>query len=245
MRYVRPFRIEEPSDAQLEWLIAPEEAAECTIRIARQKRDAGPRAPSPDERFLFVLTGYVGITDAEIDTKAGPAELIFIPPGAKVMLTGEHNAVWLEIEATLPAGVADPPKCQPSVVKLDQTKFEGEGFTWQVMADRRQGAQSLRLNVVKVKQGSGSPDFHIHAFGQVYVIQKGTMTIDIGRARYHATANTLVYLPPGVVHRNFNASNDLEQHMSLLLPEPQHGQVFDYAITIHEHEAKMLMQLPS
>jgi mannose-6-phosphate isomerase-like protein (cupin superfamily) len=244
MLYVRPFQIDGPAEPGQEWLIAPDEAAECSIRICRVDRDEGPVCPSAKERFLFVIEGCAGLTSADGIDLAEPGEVIFIPPDASAEVKGVAGTVWLDIEAALPRGVTGPLTSAPRVVKLDRAKFEGEGFAWQVMLDRDQGAHSLRLNVVKVQPGSGSPDFHLHAFGQVYVIQQGTMTLDIGRARYRANANTVVYLPAGVVHRNFNGSDEIEQHMSLLLPEPAKGEIFDYAVTIHDHAAKMLTQPP-
>jgi mannose-6-phosphate isomerase-like protein (cupin superfamily) len=245
MLYVRPFQIDGPAGPGPEWLIAPSEAAECSIRVCRVARDGGRVAPAATERFLFVIKGCAELMSAEGDSSAESGEVIFIPPGTSAEVEGEAGTVWLDIEAVLPTGVTAPVTGVPRVVKLDRAEFEGEGFAWQVMLDRNQGAHSLRLNVVKVQPGSGSPDFHIHAFGQFYVIQEGTMTIDVGRARYKANANTVVYLPAGVVHRNFNGTGEIEQHMSLLIPEPAKGEIFDYAVTIHDHEAKMLTQVPA
>ncbi len=244
MHYVRPFQIDGPAGAGPEWLMTPEEDAECAIRICRAGRDDGVLRPSTKEQFLFVLAGEVTLDAADQNGPAGAGEVIFVPPGAAAEVSGGSGAVWLAIEAPLPAGVAPPALPVPSVIKLDRSKFEGGGFAWQVMTDRAQGAQSLRSNVVQVQPGSGSPDYHIHAFAQVYLIQAGTMTIDIGHKRYVANANTLVYLPAGVVHRNFNSSPEMEQHMSLLMPEPAKDEIFDFAVTIHDHEAKMLTSVP-
>lgn len=66
------------------------------------------------------------------------------------------------------------------------------------------------------------------------------MTIDVGKKRQVAGAHTLVFFPAGVVHRNFNASDMVERHITLLVPEPGEGEIFDYAVIIHEHEAKLL-----
>ena len=242
MQYVRPFRLDAPATAGDEWLVSPEEGAECAIRVCRAGRASGPSGRSAQERFLFVVRGAVRLDgDAE---EAAAEEIIFCPADSDVSVDADTGSVWLEIAAPLPAGapsLADAPK----VVKLDKSKFEGEGFTWQNMIDRKTGAQSLRLNVLQVMPGAGSPDYHIHRFSQYYLIQSGVMTVDIGHRRFEAKANTLVYLPEGVVHRNFNASGAMERHMSLIIPEPGEGEIFDFAVHIQGREAEFLKEPPA
>ena len=71
------------------------------------------------------------------------------------------------------------------------------------------------------------------------------MTIDIGRRRCRAPANSFVSIPAGFVHRNFNAGPSTETHVSILSPEPRQGEIFDYSGRILEHEAPMLSYLPA
>jgi len=158
-------------------------------------------------------------------------------------LNGNGSTYWLEIEVSAMLENEVPPR-PAHVIRVDESRFEGMGFAYQSLADRSTGCRSLRLNLLQVQPGAGSPDFHIHAFAQLYVILDGEMTIDVGRARLRAPRHSIVCLPPGVVHRNFNASNAVERHISLLVPEPQQGEIFDYAVDIHEHEATMLAGIP-
>lgn len=243
MQYVRPFDLDAPAASGDEWLVAPDEAAECSIRIGRAPRDNRSLSPSANERFLFVMRGKLRLEDGHRE-RALTGEMIFIPAHASAAIDADDGSVWLDVEAPLPAGKPSL-SSDAKIVKLDHSKFEGHGFAWQNMIDRKMGAQSLRLNVVRVQSGTGSPDYHIHNFSQYYLIQSGVMTIDIGHKRFEAGANTLVYLPEGVVHRNFNASASMEQHMSLLIPEPGEGDIFDYSVTIHDHEAQFIKEPPA
>lgn len=242
MQHVRPLHLDAPISSGVEWLVSPDEGAECTIRICRAGREAGPVEPSSDERFLFVVRGALRLAGGETDT-AEPGETIFVPVQTDAVVDADAGSIWLEIAAPLPVGktsLAD----EPAVLKLDHAKFEGQGFAWQSIVDRKMGAQALRMNAMHVQPGTGSPDYHIHNFSQYYVIQEGVMTVDIGHKRFQAGPNALVYLPQGVVHRNFNASGAVEKHISLLIPEPEEGKVFDYSVTIHDHEASFLQEPP-
>lgn len=242
MKYVRPFNPKSVAPGQGESLLAASEGAGCAIELRRGGADAQAKK-SDEERFALVLDGEVELVGDGAPAKAGPGDLIFVPAGATAALRGGAEAVWIGVSAPPAAGSAQ--SAQPQVAKVDQTRFEGEGFAHQSLVDRSTGASSMRMNVLQVQPGSGSPDFHIHAFAQIYVIQGGEMTLDIGRQRLKAGASTLVVLPPGVVHRNFNGGSAVERHVSLLVPEPKAGEIFDYAVTIHENEAELLQQVPN
>ena len=46
------------------------------------------------------------------------------------------------------------------------------------------------------------------------------MKLQIGFKEYRAGPNTLVILPAGMPHRNWNATSEPEYHINLRLPEP-------------------------
>lgn len=240
MRYVRPFDLQGISAGEASsWLIAPEEEAGCSIRLRRGGGQVTPASVSA-ERFALVLSGEALLENAAGRHPAPTGSVVFIPAQQAGCIAGDANACWIEVEAKAEPGVETS-----QVIKVDPSRFEGEGFAYQSLADRSTGARSMRLNVLQVQPGSGSPDFHIHAFAQLYVILEGEMTIDIGRTRLRAGKNSIVWLPPGVVHRNFNASGRIERHVSLLVPEPAEGAVFDFAVAIAEKEAELLKAIPA
>lgn len=243
MRYIRPFDRDAIAPDGAEWLVAPDEEVGCAIRVRRGGGDAVVEQ-SREERFALVLGGAAKLVTPGQETPAAQGDLVFIPAGVAGAIAGAREAVWVEVTAPVPAGAEAAPG-QAQVIAVDQSRFEGEGFAYQSLVDRSTGATTMRMNVLQVQPGSGSPDFHIHAFAQLYVIQEGEMTIDIGHKRLKAGPDSLVLLPEGAVHRNFNASSATERHVSLLVPEPREGEIFDYAVTIHDHEAKLLQQVPA
>jgi mannose-6-phosphate isomerase-like protein (cupin superfamily) len=229
-----------------DWLLGPNDDAGILVRARRGGAHQALETTLPNaERYALVIEGEVHLSATGATHIATADEGIYIPEGASGAINGREDAVWYEIEAPI---TADAPKATPReahVIRIDQSRFTG-AFAHQPMADRQSGARALRMNTLQVQPQTGSPDYHIHAFAQIYLIQSGEMTVDIGRKRrWRAGPNTLVYIPEGVVHRNFNASRALERHVSLLVPEPREKEIFDYAVEIKEFEAELMTQIPT
>lgn len=241
MKYVRTFDRSALPPGSRQLVVAQEEDLGCAIALIRGTASAAASAADA-ETFALVLSGEVSLAGEGMNELAQPGDLIFLPAGSTATLSGDDNAVWVHVSAPMPEGGRSGRSA--SVIKVDQSRFEGAGFAYQSMIDRDIGSATMRINVLQVEPGSGSPDFHIHAFAQIYVIQHGEMTLDIGKSRVTAPADSIVILPAGVVHRNFNASNGMERHISLLVPEPLPDEIFDYAVTIHAEEAELLKALP-
>jgi quercetin dioxygenase-like cupin family protein len=245
VRYVRPFSVSDLKPASIgPVLVAPEEGLGVSIRLRRGGSMSEPQDCLRGECTALVLMGEARLSSGAREMAAREGSLIFLPSGSEGGVSGTEDSVWMEIVPTV-ASQNRSTSVEPRVIAVDASRFEGTGFAYQSMLDRSTGSESLRLNVLQVQPGAGSPDYHIHAFAQLYVILEGEMTIDVGRARMLAARHSLVCLPPGVVHRNFNASSRVERHISLLVPEPAEGEVFDYAVDIHPREAELLTAVPT
>lgn len=246
MQYIRPLDLSTLKTGSAEnWIVRQEEGLGVAIRARRggAKEMVGSASPAM-ERLALILSGSAQLVTGSTSQVTVPEGAVaYSPPGSGCYITGTEHTTWLDIEA--PVSHTNSNGGSPKVVQVDPARFEGAGFAYQSLLDRKVGCQSLRLNLLKVQPGAGSPDFHIHTFAQLYAILEGEMTLDIGRARYLAKAPTIVCLPPGLVHRNFNASQRVERHVSLLVPEPAEGSIFDYAVNIHEHEAELLTTMPA
>jgi mannose-6-phosphate isomerase-like protein (cupin superfamily) len=246
MKYVRPFDVDSMAPATVgHWLVRPDEAG-CSIRLCRGGAPDEPATTGASyERYALVLRGKAHLMTADGTEFAMSGELIVIPKDCRGAVGGAGDAVWLEIDGVTPIGSTDEGGVRAYIARVDPKRFVGSGFNYQILTDRSAGSRSMQMNVVEVQPGSGSPDFHIHKFNQIYIIQSGEMTLDVGRARTKAGKDCIVLLPSGVVHRNFNGSHTVERHVSLLVPQPSDGEIYDYAVTIHEKEAEFLRQPPS
>jgi quercetin dioxygenase-like cupin family protein len=246
MRPVRPFNPNalEPGQAS-DWLIAPSEDAGVSLRIRRGQSGAAPdMSSSEEERFALVLEGDVKLTTPAGTHVGKVGELVFIPVGTEGTIHGDAASTWVEFEAPV-RNHRSTEEPVARIFPIDPSKFEGSNFAYQALSNSGTGSQTMQTNVLQVAPGAGSPDWHIHAFCQIYIIQEGEMTVEIGRHRHKAPAGSVVVLPAGLVHRNFNASGEIERHVSLLVPEPDEGAIFDYAVTIHEVEAEFMASIPA
>jgi mannose-6-phosphate isomerase-like protein (cupin superfamily) len=73
---------------------------------------------------------------------------------------------------------------------------------------------------------------HFHDFDQFYFVLEGTLEIRIGNRKMTAGPKSLVVLPAGTLHANFNPGPGIERHVALLVPEPREGERLDYGVEI-------------
>ena len=88
----------------------------------------------------------------------------------------------------------------------------------------------MTLYVATVDAGAGGPGLHVHEFDQFYYVLEGTMSIEAGLASFTAGPHTLVVLPAGVPHRQWNAGLERERHLTLIAPEPPAGVPWDVGV---------------
>ena len=105
-----------------------------------------------------------------------------------------------------------------------------------VLADRSTGLNTLSLGVFRVPAGAQGPVLHMHRFDQIYYMISGTMQLELGFERYTVGPHTLVTIPAGMPHRNWNASaTEPEYHLNLRVPEPASGDsAWDVPVTLGE-----------
>lgn len=225
------------------WLVGDGSGAGTAIAIVTLAGDSGSTTLNGD-RTVIVLDGALRVT---VDGAAHQVEahaLAFLPAGTPHRLAPEGETCrLLEIRGPHDGGAAAAGSVDP-VRRLRPENFTKSGFAYQSLIDRAGGSGHLRVNIVDVQPGSGSPDFHIHAFDQFYFILSGQMQVEIGHRKRLAEAGSFVHLPAGLVHRNYNAGPGVERHLTLIVPEPQADEIFDYACTIHQHEAEIMERAP-
>lgn len=224
-----------------QWLPTADEQG-CRLRALRLASDAAAFGHAICDTIVFAAKGSLAVTVGGQENSVAEEGLLFLPAGTTGLVRGSTDSVILEVLVP----IADQPQGRtPKFTQVDESRFEGQGFAYQSLLDRSAGSSGVRVNILRVASGAGSPGYHIHAFDQIYFLLEGEMVIDIGVERYSARAPSIVYLPAGVVHRNFNKGPGVERHITFLVPEPPAGAIFDYAVTIHNREAEMQTSLPA
>jgi len=110
-----------------------------------------------------------------------------------------------------------------------------EASSGQNLASRVTGSEKCRIGLSRVAPGAGSPSgLHIHEVDQLCYVLKGTLKMEIGTDPYEpgveiktefvsAGPNTLLVVPAGIPHRNWNDGPEAEYHLDILVPEPEPG----------------------
>lgn len=213
----------------------------CRLRVLRLEGGVQAFGEETCDTIVFAARSSFAVTIDGKEESLADEGLLFLPAGTRAAVNGTADGVLLEILVPL---AGRPPTRSPRIAQVDESRFEGGGFAYQSLLDRSTGSIAMRMNILRVAPGAGSPGYHIHAFDQIYVLLEGEMIVDIGIDRFAATAPAIVILPAGIVHRNFNQGPGIERHVTLLVPEPPEGAIFDYAVTIHSREAELQTSLP-
>lgn len=105
---------------------------------------------------------------------------------------------------------------------LDSAQGFDTGFTG-YRAQRLSSLESCLTILSEIQGGGCGPGLHTHKVNQLYYLLDGTMNVRLGRDVYTADAGTLVFIPRGLPHCNWNTSDAPESHFEVLLPAPAAG----------------------
>jgi len=71
-----------------------------------------------------------------------------------------------------------------------------------------------------VPAGAAAPAQHVHPVDQLYYVVHGVMHVQLGGDVHVAGPNTLVFIPAGTPHHNWNEGAEDEFHFEVLAPMP-------------------------
>jgi mannose-6-phosphate isomerase-like protein (cupin superfamily) len=202
----------------------------------------------PSDQLYYVLSGRMHARLGDQTVVVEPEQLVIIPAGTPHWNWNEGDVDEIHFELIVPP----PPPGEPLVTPLkdsptsdgkaltiepvrvlDHTAFDEARFSQVVLADRSTGLKTLSLGVFRVPPGGRGPGLHVHRFDQIYYIYRGTMDLEIGFERYSVGPHTLVTIPAGMPHRNWNSGSEPELHLNLRVPEPEGtGLQWDLPVTI-------------
>jgi len=172
--------------------------------------------------------------------------LVFVPAGLAHCNWNDGPGTESHFEMIVPAPspmaqvdlVVDSPEDVPAehradrpayVRKVDRTVLTEAlpGMWVQSLADRESGSESTLMYYVEVGPGDAGPDTHIHEFDQYYLVLQGQLTVEVALQTHVVDAGSLVVLPAGVPHRQYNNGYTTEKHLAIISPQPEPGQPVD------------------
>ncbi|KAG9256515.1 RmlC-like cupin domain-containing protein [Emericellopsis atlantica] len=117
-------------------------------------------------------------------------------------------------------------------VRQDRIKEALPGFRLLPLADPSTGSAHAAVLYAEVAPNGGGPGTHVHEFDQYYFVLEGELTIEVVLQKHIITPNTLVVLPAGVPHRQYNKGKAVEKHITIDTPPPEPGRYWDYGVVL-------------
>lgn len=254
MRYVRPFDDTKTFDTGFPGYRAQFVSNLESALIIASHIESGGCGPSlhyhHSDQLYFLLRGSMNVQLGAEVHRIEAGTLVFIPAGLahRNWNDGEGTETHFELIAPAPvpgaplAMMVDTPEDVPAekrnttagfVRPVDPARLAEPmpGFRLLPLADPATGSTNVTISYAEVDAGRGGPDTHIHEFDQYYFVLDGELTIEVALEEHTVGPDTLVILPAGVPHRQYNASAAMERHLAILAPPPEDGRPWDRGVT--------------
>lgn len=253
MRYVRPFDLDLAIDTgypgyRAQFISHLESALLIASHIAAGCGGPGLHYHRSDQLYYLVRGSMkVRLGDAVHDVEAG--SLVFIPAGLAHCNWNEGAGTETHFEMIIPATApmaqiafpVESPQAVPDeyrtsqpgyVRKVERAALEEPlpGLRVQPLADPEAGSHRSVVNYMEVAPGSAGPGTHVHEFDQYYLVLEGELTVEVALEKHVVGPETLVILPAGVPHRQWNEGAVTEAHISVLAPAPEPGKPWDRGV---------------
>lgn len=203
------------------------------------------------DQIYFLLEGTMQVQLGEEVHTVTEGTLVFIPAGLPHRNWNEGPGVERHFEMLLPApgpGAQLAYEVDSAEDVPEEYRATREGYVRQVtretlseampgfrlseLADPGSGSLNAVANYAEVDPGKSGPGMHIHEFDQYYAVLEGEMTVELALQKHVVGPDTLVRIPAGVPHRQYNAGNGTERHLVLIAPTPTPGKPWDEGVEL-------------
>ena len=105
------------------------------------------------------------------------------------------------------------------IIPVDFSKFPS-GWHSEILASPQTGIDSCYVICSRVEPGGSGPRLHTHPADQFYFVISGSMRVQLGTEEFSVGPDTLVSIPEGTPHCNWNPGNETEIHLEIIAPAP-------------------------
>ncbi|MEV7976797.1 cupin domain-containing protein [Streptomyces sp. NPDC086519] len=254
MRYVRPLDIDQAIDTgfkgyRAQFLSHLESALMIASTIEEGGCGPGLHYHRSDQLY-YLMRGSMKVRLGDEVHQVEAGSLVFIPAGLAHCNWNEGPGAETHFEMIVPAPApltqiaimvdspADIPvedrTDRPGLVRaLDLTAVPEvlPGMRMQPLVDPESGSHRTVVNYMEVDPGKAGPGTHVHEFDQYYLVLEGQLTVEVALEKHIVEPGTLVVLPAGVPHRQYNEGDVTEKHLGVLAPAPEPGRPWDRGVT--------------
>jgi len=254
MRYIRPIDLGQATDTGFPGYRAQFlSCLESALMIASHIEEGGC-GPSlhyhRSDQLYYLLRGSMRVRLGDEVHKVEAGSLVFIPAGLAHCNWNEGPGTETHFEMIIPATaplaqiavMVDSPADVPAGDRTGRRGFVRQvdpdalaeplpGLRVQPLADPESGSHRAVVNYMEVGPGGAGPGVHVHEFDQYYLVLEGQLTVEIALERHVVGPGTLVVLPAGIPHRQYNEGDATEKHVSVLAPAPEPGRPWDRGVS--------------
>ena len=226
---------------------------ETCVLIATQV-PPGARGPQnhvhPMDQLYFVTDGEVTIKLGKDVHKAAADSAVFIPAGVPHHNWNEGTETEVHLEVLAPGSVGIEPILEftesddalglPYTVvapAADRTLSLDGGMTVTPLVGHDRVSENALMYIGGLPAGAAGPSLHTHDFDQFYLVLDGLLGVQVGLKEYTVGPRYLVVLPAGVPHRQWNAGEEVERHLTIIARPPDHRpseeEPWDISVELH------------
>jgi mannose-6-phosphate isomerase-like protein (cupin superfamily) len=109
-----------------------------------------------------------------------------------------------------------------------------------MLLNPERGSQNVIVYTAESK--ASKPQLHMQTFDQYFFVLEGVLTVQLGVEEFDVGARTLVKVPAGVAHTQWNSKGTRERHLVIIAPLPAgsvvDGDYSDVVLKIEAHPQK-------
>lgn len=219
----------------------------CVILGARLPTgtDRGGRHKHVSDQLYYVVSGSLDLEVDGRDYVVPTGSVGFVPAGLPHSSRNRGAGDEVHIDVMVPAPppgsgfsspVADGQKgsAHGSAIVRNVDPDTGRepipGFMLRTLADHSTGCNMMAVRLAEMDPAVPGTQWHIHEFDQFYFVLEGLLMVEVANKRFAVEPLSLVALPAGIPHRNWNGGDGVERHVAILVPEPERGVRADIAV---------------
>ncbi|MGA5538001.1 cupin domain-containing protein [Mycolicibacterium nivoides] len=253
MQYVRSFDQSKSVDTgfpgyRAQFLSAMESALMIASHIEEGGCGPGLHYHRSDQLY-YLLEGTMNVQLGHEVHHIEAGTFVFIPAGLAHRNWNDGPGAETHFEMIIPAPtpmapialMVDSPEEVPATDRTDHTGYTRRiiandlvtampGLRIQALTGPGMGCPNAVVNYMELEPGGAGPDTHIHRFDQYYLVLEGELTVEVALQTHVVPPHTLVLLPAGVPHRQYNAGTTTERHLAVLAPPPEPGKPWDQGV---------------
>ncbi|MGW1563022.1 cupin domain-containing protein [Streptomyces sp. NPDC002144] len=201
------------------------------------------------DQLYYLVRGSMNVRLGDETHKIDAGTLVFIPAGLAHCNWNDGPDTETHFEIIVPAPtpgaqialLVDSPEDVPAERRNDRPGFVESvdltciaepmpGFKILPLADPASGSSNTAISYAELSPGSAGPGTHVHEFDQYYFVLEGELTVEVALEKHTVGPDTLVILPAGVPHRQYNGGDSVEKHLTILAPAPEAERPWDRGV---------------